>query len=294
MTDAHQPDPHRPGGAADEIYNLAAQSHVQVSFETAEYTANADALGTLRLLEAIRILGLEKATRFYQASTSELYGKVHEMPQSGDHAVLSALALRRGQALRLLDHRELPRSLRHARLERHPVQSREPDPRRDLRHAARSRARVAAIAQGLQDQLYLGNLDAKRDWGHARDYVEGMWLMLQQAAARRLRAGDRRDPLGARIRRGGVRAHRADASNGAARASRRRASTARPAPSLVSSRPALLPPDRGRLPARRSHEGAREARLEAPDRTFRGLVAEMVDADLQRGPAGVSHAMAPD
>ena len=119
----------------DEIYNLAAQSHVQVSFETPEYTANADALGTLRLLEAIRILGLKDKVRFYQASTSELYGKVQEVPQKRDDAVLSALALRRGQALRLLDHGELPRGLRHARLERHPVQSREPDARRDVRHA---------------------------------------------------------------------------------------------------------------------------------------------------------------
>ena len=119
----------------DEIYNLAAQSHVAVSFETPEYTANADALGTLRLLEAIRILGLEKKTRFYQASTSEMYGKVQEMPQTRDHAVLPALALRRGQALRLLDHGELPRGLRHVRLQRHPVQPRVAAPRRDLRHA---------------------------------------------------------------------------------------------------------------------------------------------------------------
>ena len=97
-----------------EIYNLAAQSHVQVvSFESPEYTANADAIGVLRLLEAIRILGMEKETRFYQASTSELYGLVQEVPQKRDHAVLSALALWRRQALWLLDHGELPRGLRH-------------------------------------------------------------------------------------------------------------------------------------------------------------------------------------
>ena len=106
----------------DEIYNLAAQSHVQVSFETPEYTANADGIGTLRLLEAIRILKMEKKTRFYQASTSELYGKVQEMPQKRNHALLSAQPLRRRQALCLLDHRELPRGLWHARLQRHPVQ----------------------------------------------------------------------------------------------------------------------------------------------------------------------------
>ncbi len=106
----------------DEIYNLAAQSHVKVSFETPEYTANSDALGTLRMLEAIRILGMEKRVRFYQASTSELYGGVYKEPQRRGDAVSSALALCCGQALRLLDHRELPRSLRHACLERHSVQ----------------------------------------------------------------------------------------------------------------------------------------------------------------------------
>ncbi len=107
----------------DEIYNLAAQSHVKVSFETAEYTGNADALGTVRLLEAMRILGLGQSTRFYQASTSELYGMAsHGDAAVGDDAVLSALALRGREALRLLDRGELPRGLRHARLERHPVQ----------------------------------------------------------------------------------------------------------------------------------------------------------------------------
>ena len=105
-----------------EIYNLAAQSHVGVSFESPEYTANADAIGVLRLLEAIRILGMEKETRFYQASTSELYGLVQEVPQKEIHAVLSALSLRRRQAVRLLDHGQLPRGLRHLCLQRHPVQ----------------------------------------------------------------------------------------------------------------------------------------------------------------------------
>ena len=119
----------------DEIYNLAAQCHVQVSFETPEYTANADGVGTLRLLEAIRLLGLEKKTRFYQASTSELYGKVQEVPQKRNHALLSAQPLCRGQALCLLDRRELSRGLWHARLERHPVQSRKPAARRNLRDA---------------------------------------------------------------------------------------------------------------------------------------------------------------
>ena len=105
-----------------EIYNLAAQSHVQVSFETPEYTANADALGTLRLLEAIRILKLEQRVRFYQASTSELYGNASERPQNETTPFCAAQPLCRGQALCLLDHGELPRGLRHPRLERHPVQ----------------------------------------------------------------------------------------------------------------------------------------------------------------------------
>ena len=118
----------------DEIYNLAAQSHVAVSFEEPEYTANTDALGTLRVLEAIRILGLEKTTRFYQASTSELYGKVQEIPQTRNHAVLSALALCGGQALRLLDHGQLSRGLRHLRLQRNPVQPRVSGARRNLCH----------------------------------------------------------------------------------------------------------------------------------------------------------------
>ena len=118
----------------DEIYNLAAQSHVQVSFEEPEYTANSDALGVLRLLEAIRILGLEKKTKFYQASTSELYGLVQEIPQKETTPLLPAIALRRRQDVRLLDRRQLPRSLRHVRLQRHPVQPRIPPSRRNLCH----------------------------------------------------------------------------------------------------------------------------------------------------------------
>ena len=156
----------------DEIYNLAAQSHVAVSFETPEYTANSDALGTLRLLEAIRILGLEKKTRFYQASTSEMYGKVQETPQTRDDALLSALAVRRGEGLCLLDHGQLPRGVRHVRLQRHSLQSRVADPRRDLRHAQDHARPGAHPARACEECLYLGNLDALRDWGHARDYVE--------------------------------------------------------------------------------------------------------------------------
>jgi GDPmannose 4,6-dehydratase len=161
-----------------EIYNLAAQSHVGVSFESPEYTANADAIGVLRLLEAIRILGMEKETRFYQASTSELYGLVQEVPQRESTPFYPALALWRCQALRLLDHRELPRGLRHVCLQRHPVQPREPI--RGETFVTRKITRsVARIETGLEEMLYLGNLEAKRDWGHARDYVEGMHRILQ-------------------------------------------------------------------------------------------------------------------
>jgi len=162
-----------------EIYNLAAQSHVQVSFETPEYTANADALGTLRLLEAIRILGMEKRARFYQASTSELYGKVHEVPQRETtpfrprspygaaklYAYWITVNYREAYGIHasngiLFNHEGATRG--------------ETFVTRKITRA------VAAIELGLQHKLYLGNLDAERDWGHARDYVEGMWMIMQQ------------------------------------------------------------------------------------------------------------------
>ena len=166
----------------DEVYNLGAQSHVAVSFEEPEYTANSDAMGTLRLLEAIRILGLAGKTRFYQASTSEMFGLVAGNAAEGDHAVPPALAVRRGQALRLLDHRQLSRGVRHLRVQRHPVQPRVAGARRDLRHAQDHPRARAHRRSASQDCLYLGNLDARRDWGHAKDYVRAMWLMLQQPA----------------------------------------------------------------------------------------------------------------
>nr|QQZ51974.1 GDP-mannose 4,6-dehydratase [Phenylobacterium glaciei] len=162
----------------DEIYNLAAQSHVAVSFETPEYTANADAVGPLRLLEAIRILGMEKKTRFYQASTSELYGKVQEVPQSETtpfyprspyaaaklYAYWIVVNYREAYGL----HASNGILFNHERL-------------RGETFVTRKITRAAAsIKLGLQDKLYLGNLDAKRDWGHAREYVRGMWLIVQQ------------------------------------------------------------------------------------------------------------------
>ena len=163
----------------DEIYNLAAQSHVRVSFETPEYTANADALGTLRLLEAIRILGLEKETRFYQASTSELYGKVQEVPQRETTPFYprSPYGVAKLYAYWItVNYREA-----YGMHASNGILFNHESPIRGETFVTRKITRaVAAIELGLQEKLYLGNLDAKRDWGHARDYVEGMWLILQQ------------------------------------------------------------------------------------------------------------------
>ena len=163
----------------DEIYNLAAQSHVAVSFETPEYTANSDALGTLRLLEATRILGLEKKTRFYQASTSELYGLVQEVPQRETTPFYprSPYAAAKLYAYWItVNYREAYGI--HAS---NGILFNHESPLRGETFVTRKITRgAAAIALGRQDVLFLGNLDAQRDWGHAREYVEGMWLMLQQ------------------------------------------------------------------------------------------------------------------
>jgi GDPmannose 4,6-dehydratase len=163
----------------DEIYNLAAQSHVQVSFETAEYTANADAMGTLRLLEAIRLLNLVDKTRFYQASTSELYGKVQEVPQRETTPFYprSPYAAAKLYAYWItVNYREAYGI--HAS---NGILFNHESPLRGETFVTRKITRaVAAIHHGRQDRLYLGNLDAKRDWGHAREYVRGMWLMMQQ------------------------------------------------------------------------------------------------------------------
>jgi GDPmannose 4,6-dehydratase len=163
----------------DEIYNLAAQSHVQVSFETPEYTANADALGTLRLLEAIRILGLCEKTRFYQASTSELYGKAQSVPQNEATPFYprSPYAAAKLYAYWItVNYREAYGI--HAS---NGILFNHEGPTRAETFVTRKITRaVAAIHLGLQEKLFLGNLDASRDWGHARDYVEGMWRILQQ------------------------------------------------------------------------------------------------------------------
>ena len=162
-----------------EIYNLAAQSHVQVSFETPEYTAQADGIGTLRLLEALRILGVEKSVRFYQASTSELYGKVHETPQKETTPFYprSPYAAAKLYAYWMtVNYREA-----YGMHASNGILFNHESPLRGETFVTRKISRaVAAIHLGQQDTLYMGNIDAKRDWGHARDYVEGMWRMLQQ------------------------------------------------------------------------------------------------------------------
>ena len=163
----------------DEIYNLGAQSHVKVSFETPEYTGNSDALGTLRLLEAIRILGLEKKTRFYQASTSEMFGLVQETPQreTTPFRPRSPYAAAKVYAHWItVNYREA-----YGMFAASGILFNHESPLRGETFVTRKITRaVARIVLGLQDTLYLGNLDAKRDWGFAKEYVEAMWLMLQQ------------------------------------------------------------------------------------------------------------------
>jgi GDPmannose 4,6-dehydratase len=162
----------------DEIYNLAAQSHVKVSFDVPEYTAEADAVGTLRLLEAVRILGLEKKTKIYQASTSELYGLVQEIPQSES----TPFYPRSPYGVAKLYGFWITKNYResYGMFAVNGILFNHESERRGETFVTRKITIAAArIAQGMQDKLYLGNLDAKRDWGYAKDYVECMWLMLQ-------------------------------------------------------------------------------------------------------------------
>jgi GDPmannose 4,6-dehydratase len=164
----------------DEIYNLAAQSHVAVSFDSPEYTANADALGTLRLLEAIRILGLEKKTRFYQASTSEMFGKVHEVPQRETTPFYPRSPYGAAKAYAhwmTVNYREA-----YGLFACSGILFNHESPIRGETFVTRKITRgLSRIHQGLETCLYLGNLDASRDWGHARDFIRAQWLMLQQA-----------------------------------------------------------------------------------------------------------------
>ena len=166
----------------DEVYNLGAISFVQLSFKQAELTAEITGLGVLRMLEAVRIVGgtENNPIRFYQASSSEMFGKVRETPQTETHAVPPALAVRRRQGVRPLHDAELPRGLRHPRELRHPLQPRGPSAAASSSSPARSPTSLARIKLGLQDSITLGNLDSARDWGYAGDYVEAMWMMLQQ------------------------------------------------------------------------------------------------------------------
>ena len=166
----------------DEVYNLAAQSHVKVSFETPEYTANADAIGTLRLLEAIRILGLEKKTRFYQASTSELYGLVQEVPQKET----TPFYPRSPYGVAKLYGFWITKNYResYGLYACNGILFNHESPIRGETFVTRKITRgVAKISLGMQEKLFMGNIDSERDWGHARDYVEGMWMMLQQNEA---------------------------------------------------------------------------------------------------------------
>ena len=162
-----------------EIYNLAAQSHVQVSFETPEYTANSDALGTLRILEAVRILGLEKTTRIYQASTSEMFGQVQEVPQRETTPFYprSPYGAAKVYAYWItVNYREA-----YGMHASNGILFNHESPVRGETFVTRKITRaLARISEGQQDKLYIGNLESKRDWGHARDFVEAMWLMLQQ------------------------------------------------------------------------------------------------------------------
>ena len=191
----------------DEIYNLGAQSHVKVSFETPEYTANSDGLGTLRLLEAIRILGLEKRVRFYQASTSEMFGKVREVPQRETTPFHPRSPYGAAKAFAYwitVNYREA-----YGIFACNGILFNHEGPLRGETFVTRKITRAAArMKLGLQEKLHLGNLDAKRDWGYAGDYVDAMWRMLQAPTPGRLCHRDRGKPHGAGVRDRGLRGGR--------------------------------------------------------------------------------------
>ena len=278
----------------DEIYNLAAQSHVQVSFETPEYTANSDALGTLRLLEAMRILGLGDTVRFYQASTSEMFGLVQEVPQRETTPFYPRSPYGAAKVYGYwitVNYREA-----YGMHASNGILFNHESPIRGETFVTRKITRaVARIALGLETCLYLGNLDSLRDWGHARDYVRAMYLMLQQdepddyviatgeqhSVREFVRAGVRRDRRDAALggeRGGGDRRGRhgrpAPADRRAQRPRRRPGAGGRrgAGPAGVgraAHRPPVLPAHRGREPHRRRRQGARAARLAAARRLRR-------------------------
>jgi GDPmannose 4,6-dehydratase len=251
-----------------EVYNLAAQSHVKVSFDMSEYTADTDALGTLRLLNALRVCGLEATTRFYQASTSELYGKVQETPQTettpfyprSPYAVAKQFAF-----WACINYREAYGI--HAS---NGILFNHESPRRGPTFVTRKITRaVARILRGKQDRLFLGNIDSKRDWGHARDYCEGMWRILQQdtpddfvlatGETHTVREFCERAFAAAGI----VLAWRGEGGRGGGR--RLGAAVARPR----VHRPGLLPPDGGGPPPRQPRQGEARPRVGA-HRPLRG------------------------
>jgi len=265
-----------------EIYNLAAQSHVAVSFETPEYTANSDGIGTLRLLEAIRILGMEKTARFYQASTSELYGLVQERPQkeTTPFRPRSPYAAAKLYAYWItVNYREA-----YGMHASNGILFNHEGPTRGETFVTRKISRaVAAIKLGFQKKLYLGNIDSYRDWGHARDYVEGMWLMLQQAEPDDyvLATGETQTvrefvniafaQIGRPIEwRGKGREYRVCADRAPHRMARQgRGRTGRGRQDRRGprrDRSALFPADGSRFPVGRPVQGARQARVEAQDR----------------------------
>ena len=235
----------------DEIYNLGAQSHVRVSFDVPEYTGEVDALGAVRILEGIRETELN--TRFYQASSSELYGKVVETPQKETTPFYprSPYACAKAYAFYItVNYRES-----YNLFACNGILFNHESPRRGETFVTRKITRAAArIKLGMQNCLYLGNLEAKRDWGFAGDYVEAMWLMLQQSGARRLRDRHRRDPVGAGIRRKGIRPARHAPGMEGERGTREgdrhinRQHSHR-------DRPEILPPGRGRPAPGRSLQG---------------------------------------
>jgi len=254
----------------DEIYNLGAQSHVAVSFESPEYTADVDGMGTLRILEAIRILGLEKKTRFYQASTSELYGLVQETPQKETTPFYprSPYAVAKLYAYWItVNYREA-----YGMYACNGILFNHESPRRGETFVTRKITRgLANISLGLQDCLYMGNIDALRDWGHAKDYVRMQWMMLQQTEAE--------DFVIATGKQYSVRQfiEWTAAALGRRRRQRsrflsfpRRRESIPPAPHHPH-RPPLLPPHRSRNPARRPHQSKTKTRLGARDYSARNV-----------------------
>ena len=258
----------------DEIYNLAAQSHVAVSFETPEYTANSDAVGTLRVLEAIRILGLEKKTRFYQASTSEMFGKVQEIPQRETTPFYprSPYGAAKVYAYWItVNYREA-----YGMYACNGILFNHESPMRGETFVSRKITRaLTRIKVGLQETLHLGNLDSRRDWGHARDYVRAQWLMLQQDEPEDfvIATGKQYSVRDFVVAAGVIaRYENRVARRGRGRSGNRR----RHRPHARARRSALLPADGSRNPVGRSHQGAAKSSAGRPRSAFPELVAEMV------------------